>query len=339
MSEIDNSQITTAETLYSAVRDLLSNLQGYSNSMNSEAVFVFDSVASTDFNPMIVDDISSQIDAHLPTVEMLKSAFSADMTAYNAASESFSAMPDKDSFETEAIRAEREALVIQTEIEFNNSVSLIESCISNLAERKIPEDIREEFISAIAEIIHIGNPLAEMFVGTAFVIQSLTSVYNTCYRTPIDENLAMQGQVKPLTRDQLILLVDGVNNFLSNVFTALVEKDEIYASCIDYIKSLPEAIQNHYYITSISGQLDMILNMTNGNEETIKVFSTAINEGVPASGPKGDTGAKGDNGSKGDKGDTGSSGTLTLDYLKLGIVFGLGSAVGAFISALMFFFV
>lgn len=338
MSDTDNTQdtnVTTAQ-LYSTVRDLLSNLQGYAGAMNSEAAFIFDSVASTDFNPTIVDDVAAQIETHLPAIEMLKSAFSADMTAYNASSEAFSAMPDKDSFETEDVKAERESIAIQTEIEFNNSVSLIESSISNLSERKIDDDMKEEFYSALTEIVSIGNPLAEMYMGTAFVIQSLASVYNTCYRTPIDEILVMEGQAKPLTREQLVLLVEGVNDFLSNVFTALSEKDAIYLSCTGYINSLPERLKNHYYIRAILDQINTIFNMTNGNEETIKVFSTAINEGIPTPGPKGDTGAKGD---KGNKGDTGPSGTLTLDYIKAGITFGGGVILGAVIAALMFIFI
>ena len=341
MSDTDNTQDTnvTTEQLYSTVRDLLSNLQGYADAMKSEATFIFDSVASTDFNPTTVDDVAAQIETHLPAIEMLKSAFLADMTAYNASSEAFSVMPDKDSFETEDVKAERESMAIQIEIEFNNSVSLIESSLSNLAERKVPEDMKEQFNAAMIGIIQIGNPLAEMYMGTIFVIQSLTSVYNTCYRTPIDESLAIEGQAKPLTRDQLVLLVDGVNNFLSNVFAALMEKDEIYANCVDYINNLPEVVKNHYYIRAILGQLDMILNMTNSNEETIKIFSTAINEGIPTPGPKGDTGAKGDKGNKGDKGDAGPSGTLTLDYLKAGITFGGGVILGAVIAALMFIFI
>ena len=121
MSDTDNTQdtnVTTAQ-LYSTVRDLLSNLQGYADAMNSEATFIFDSVASTDFNPSIVDDVAAQIETHLPAIEMLKSAFLADMTAYNASSEAFSMMPDKDSFETEDVKATRESIAIQTEIEFN----------------------------------------------------------------------------------------------------------------------------------------------------------------------------------------------------------------------------
>ena len=147
MSDTDNTQDTnvTTEQLYSTVRDLLSNLQGYAGAMNSEATFIFDSVASTDFNITIVDDVAAQIETHLPAIEILKSAFLADMTAYNASSEAFSVMPDKDSFETEDVKATRESIAIQTEIEFNNSVSLIESSLSNLAERKVPDDMKEEF--------------------------------------------------------------------------------------------------------------------------------------------------------------------------------------------------
>lgn len=345
MSENDNTQNSqpSQDTLnaFETMQTMNSNLDNYLQAIIAEDAYIVTALASTDYNPTIVDEIAADLETHIPVVNSIKAFFQNDLTVWKSNSETFAAAADHESVESIDEMIVREQYMAQLQVEFNNRIDSIDSCMSAIELRKIPDDMKEEFNSALAEIINIGNPLAEMCMATPGVIQSLVSIYNTCYRTPIDEILAMQGQAKPLTREELIVLVDGVNNFLSHVFTALIEKDEIYANCVSYINNLPETVRNHYYITSILGQLDMMLGMINANEETIKVFSVAINEGIPTPGPKGDTGHVGDTGSKGDKGnkgDTGPSGTLTLDYLKLGLIFGAGSVFGAIISAMMCFF-
>lgn len=353
MSENDNTQNSqpSQDTLnaFETMQTMNSNLDNYLQAIIEADAYIVTALASTDNNPMIVDEIAADLETHIPVVNSIKAFFQNDLTVWKSNSETFAAAADHESVESIDEMIVREQYMTQLQVEFNNRIDSIDSCMSAIELRKIPDDMKEEFNSALAEIINIGNPLTEMCMRvsmqTPYLIRSLASIYNTCYRTPIDEILAMQGQAKPLTREELIVLVDGVNNFLSHIFTTLIEIHEIcveiYANCVNYINNLPETVRNHYYITSTLGQLDMMIGMINANEETINTFSTAINEGIPTPGPKGDTGHVGDTGSKGDKGnkgDTGPSGTLILDYLKLGLIFGAGSVFGAIISAMMCFF-
>jgi len=343
MSENNDTQNSqpSQDTLnaFETMQRMNSNLESYLQAIIEVDAYITNAFYSTDYDPTIVDAVAADLESHMPVVNSVKAFFKNDLAVWKSNSETFAAAVDHELVESIDNMTVREAYNEQLQVDFNNRITSIESCVSNIELRKVPDDMKESFNDAMLGIIQRGTPLAEICMGLPMLIASLTSVYNTCYRTPVDENLAMQGQAGPLTRDQLIVTVNGVNDFLSNVFTVLAEKDAIYATCVEYVNNLPAEIKGHYYLRSILDQLDMMLNIINSGESTIKVFSTAINEGIPTPGPKGDTGSKGDKGDSGNKGEVGPSGTLTLDYLKLGLIFGGGSAIGAIITALMMFFI
>ena len=305
-------------------------------------------VFATDNNPFIVNDIILQTSELLKFLPDLTTTFFAELFIARQKYDELTKLPlAADHVDTDWWNMWFDRVTTQ----HNDCISAIQASKEILESRKLDDETN----AALLNLIDLGTPLFEMYSGTLAIIDSMSLAYNQLFRNgyfPILKDYdAAEGELRiagfdesavmPPTKEQIIVTVDLINTFLSSVYDTLEQRASLYTMFEEAVKSLSENVKNYYFTNGLIQEVEMFNILIPVYEGVIEQLQKVINEGIPTPGPKGDTGHVGDTGSKGDKGskgDTGPSGTLTLDYLKLGLIFGAGSVIGAIISAMMCFF-